>query len=195
MMTLKDYAASKKISYEAVRKQVNRYRDELGEHVFTDGRQQFLDAAAIEFLDERRMKNPIVQEQSSKNERIEELEVNYQNLLIKVAEQSDKIAKLMEWKAENAIAIASANQNQLMLEEKSKEIGSLKDELKDANKKVEELYNEKDAEVKRAEARAKLEVANVYRQKLEAMEKELEAERNRKLTLKERLFGKRIVKK
>ena len=194
-MTLKDYAASKKISYEAVRKQVNRYRDELGEHVFTDGRQQFLDAAAIEFLDERRMKNPIVQEQSSKNERIEELEVNYQNLLIKVAEQSDKIAKLMEWKAENAIAIASANQNQLMLEEKSKEIGSLKDELKDANKKVEELYNEKDAEVKRAEARAKLEVANVYRQKLEAMEKELEAERNRKLTLKERLFGKRIVKK
>ena len=194
-MTLKDYAASKKISYEAVRKQVNRYRAELGDHVFSDGRQQFLDAAAIEFLDERRMRNPIVQEQNDKNERMEELELNYQNLLIKVAEQADKIATLMEWKAENAVAIAAANQNQLMLEEKSKEIGDLKCSLKEASSKIEEMQKENQAAIKRAEANVKLEVANAYREKLEAMEKELAAERNRKLTLKERLLGRRSVKR
>ena len=43
MVTLKEYAEKKSISYEAVRKQVSRYREELGDHIKKEGRTQYLD--------------------------------------------------------------------------------------------------------------------------------------------------------
>ena len=43
MISLKDYAKKKNVSYEAVRKQVNRYRDELGDHLYKKDRTQYLD--------------------------------------------------------------------------------------------------------------------------------------------------------
>ena len=58
-ISIGDYAKQKGTSYEAVRKQVSRYKEELEGHVFKEGRTRFLDDYAVDFLEERRNKNPV----------------------------------------------------------------------------------------------------------------------------------------
>lgn len=103
MISIKDYAKSKAISYEAVRKQVNRYKAELGEHISRENRTQYLDEEAVAFLDKKRDGNPVVILQTDDKEHIEQLENENKRLLIKVAElqetiiaKSDKIEQLQE---------------------------------------------------------------------------------------------------
>ena len=115
VISLKDYAAQKNISYEAVRQQVVRYKDELEGHIIRDGRQQFLDEDAVAFLDAKRQKNPVAIIQQNKDEQIEELDNQVKQLLIKTAAQADRISELAQWKAENALAIAAAEQTKLLL--------------------------------------------------------------------------------
>lgn len=57
-LTLKQYANKWGVSYEAVRKQVKRYEEELRDHLSTQNNATFLDAYAQNFLDERRKYNP-----------------------------------------------------------------------------------------------------------------------------------------
>lgn len=100
MISLKDYAAQNGISYEAVRAQVNRFRDQLDEHIVRQGRQQYLDDVAVAFLNERRQKNPVVIYQHSKDEEIEQLRTEREQLLMKIAAQSDTLVGLMQYKLE-----------------------------------------------------------------------------------------------
>ena len=53
MISIKDYAKQKNVSYEAVRKQLVRYKDELQSHITTKNRMRFLDDYAVNFLDPR----------------------------------------------------------------------------------------------------------------------------------------------
>ena len=85
VISLKEYAQNNRISYEAVRQQVVRYAEELGDHIIKDGRQQFLDEEAVAFLDGKRQKNPVVVYQASKDEEIERLENQNKELLIELA--------------------------------------------------------------------------------------------------------------
>ena len=93
MVSLKDYAKSKKVSYEAVRKQVNRYREELGRHLIRDGKTQFLDEEGVAFLDEKRKSNPVIIMESDKDEQIEELRRVNDNLRVRVTELQDTLIK------------------------------------------------------------------------------------------------------
>ena len=124
MITLKDYAKQHNVTYEAIRSQVNRYRDQLGEHIIQDGRQQFLDDYAVDFLDERRQKNPVIIQQLDKDEQIEQLKNNENLLLAKIADQADRIAALERLRADNAEAIAGAKHNQLLLETATRDLES-----------------------------------------------------------------------
>lgn len=54
MISLKDYAKNKNVSYEAVRKQVNCYKTELERHIHKVNRTQYLDDEAVPFLDSKR---------------------------------------------------------------------------------------------------------------------------------------------
>ena len=116
VISLKEYAKNRNITYEAVRQQVVRYADELKEHLIKDGRQQFLNEEAVAFLDERRAKNPVVVQQADKDAELEELRQARDNLLLKVTAQADKIAELSEWKAENALLLAEAKHQQALLQ-------------------------------------------------------------------------------
>lgn len=100
IISLKDYAKQNRISYEAVRQQVVRYKDDLEGHIIRDGRQQFLDEEAVAFLDARRQKNPVAIIQMDKDETIEKLKENERILLAKIAEQADKITELQQFKIE-----------------------------------------------------------------------------------------------
>lgn len=57
MITLKDYAQNRCISYEAVRLTVKRYQSELEGHIIKKGRTRFLDDQAVNFLDDHRKDN------------------------------------------------------------------------------------------------------------------------------------------
>lgn len=125
LISLKDYAKQNNISYEAVRQQVVRYAADLEGHIIKDGRQQFLDEEAVAFLDSKRQKNPVAIIQMDKDEQLEALRDEKEQLLIKVAAQADKISELSEWKADNAVAIAEAKQQVFLLEEKNRTIDAL----------------------------------------------------------------------
>lgn len=133
VISLKEYAKQNNISYEAVRQQVVRYADELGEHLIRDGRQQFLDEEAVTFLDAKRQKNPVTIIQMDKDEQIETLRQEKETLLLKVAEQATQISDLAKWKADKAVEIAEANQKQRLLaagEEKIKALAGENDILR-----------------------------------------------------------------
>lgn len=93
MISIKEYAEKNHISYEAVRKQVARYRDTLKEHIIVQGRTQYLDDDAIAYLDEKRATNPVVIIESDKNTQIEELRTQNENLKIKILDLQDQLIK------------------------------------------------------------------------------------------------------
>lgn len=115
MKSIKDYAEYKNISYEAVRKQVVRYKDELDGHIHVQNRTKYLDEYAEEFLDAKRAASPVVVIQESKDEKIQELSDRVNEYLIKIAELQDKIIN------------------------RDEEIIKLKDSLTDANIEITQL--------------------------------------------------------
>ena len=93
MITLKEYAQRSGVTYEAVRKQVIRYKDELGEHVSIVKRTKYLDDEAVAFLDGKRKENPIFIQEADRSEKIERLEMENKALLVKIAELQEELLK------------------------------------------------------------------------------------------------------
>ena len=93
MKSIKEYAKEKQVSYEAVRKQISRYKNELKGHIQKVGRTQYLDEEAEAFLNEKRSTSPIILVQTSKDEELEELRKEKEMLLLKIAELQDQLLK------------------------------------------------------------------------------------------------------
>lgn len=162
VISLKDYAKRNNISYEAVRQQVVRYKDDLDAHIIRDGRQQFLDEEAVAFLDAKRQKNPVAIIQMDKDERIEDLQRQLdvaKNLIIELQDERNKLK-------DEKYALEQENLKIALLEADNK---AQKDKIAEAEQKALEANSE------------------AYRAK-----EELQAEKNRKLTLKERLLGRKL---
>lgn len=93
MISLKEYAKDKNKSYEAIRKQIVRYKKELEGHIVKVNRTQYLDEEAVAFLDTKRAENPIVIIESGKDEEIQRLEAENKTLLLKIAELQDALLR------------------------------------------------------------------------------------------------------
>lgn len=197
VMTLRDYAKKSNISYEAVRKQVVRYQEELAGHLIKDGRQQFLDEEAVAFLDAKRKKNPVAIYQMDKDAEIEDLRLEREQLLHKIAAQADRISELAEWKAENALLIASAEQSRFALAAAEKEKQQLEEIIQNVKAEMQVLTAEKVAEVSKA-AQAAQEAAEREKaalRDLEAQKAENEAMRAKNEAMKRRSWWERLMKK
>lgn len=96
VISLKDYAKRHDITYEAVRQQVARYREELGEHIVIDGRQQFLDEAAVTFLDTKREKNPVVIQNDDIRAELDEAKIALERLKFEYAKKEGQIELLKQ---------------------------------------------------------------------------------------------------
>ena len=194
VVSLKDYAAQKNVSYEAVRQQVVRYKDELAGHVIRDGRQQLLDEDAIAFLDAKRMKNPVAIIQMDKDERIEALEAQVKALLAKTADQADRISALAEWKADKALLIAEAEQHRLALQDAQNEKAALQHDYNQAIETIEQTQKEAaqsrqkalEAAERETQAQNRLENERAAREAAEAEAEKLRAEAN---SYKRSIFG------
>lgn len=107
MISLKDYAKKKNVSYEAVRKQVNRYRAELGDHLYRFERTQYLDEEGEAYLDRKRASNPVILIAHDKDAQIEELIQQNESLKIKVAELQEQVIQLQD-----RLLLLTAKQNE-----------------------------------------------------------------------------------
>lgn len=122
MVSMREYAAQKGVSYEAVRKQVNRYKKELEGHITKVSRTQYLDDEAVAFLDEKRQENPVILLQADKDEEIQRLHDENKALLLKVAELQDALLKEKDTVKElqtEKIALLEAKQEQEAAKRKS----------------------------------------------------------------------------
>lgn len=96
MISIKDYAAKNNVSYEAVRQQVKRYSKDLEGHIIKVSRTQYLDDDAVAFLDDKRRKNPVIVQETSKDNEIQALYQENKALLLKVTELQDQLLKERE---------------------------------------------------------------------------------------------------
>lgn len=93
MQTIKEYAKNNGVTYEAIRKQIKTYEVELKEHIMKNGRTQYLDDYAVDFLNKKRANNTIIVAQADKDEEIKRLENENKALLLKVAELQEQLLK------------------------------------------------------------------------------------------------------
>lgn len=91
VMSIKDYARARKISYEAARQQVKRYEKELQGHISKQNRTQYLDDYAVELLDDHRQQNPVVVINQDRDEEIERLRTENKALLQQIAALQDRL--------------------------------------------------------------------------------------------------------
>lgn len=91
MISLKDYAKNKNVSYEAIRKQVNRYKTELKEHIHKVNRTQYLDDEAVAFLDSKRTEGLVILLQMDKDEEIQRLSDENKALLVQIAQIQNEL--------------------------------------------------------------------------------------------------------
>lgn len=143
LVTIKEYAKKKHITYEAVRKQIQKFKDdELKDHIIRKNKTQYLDEYAVAFLDNKRRESPVTLLQIDRDEMIEQLEDQVKQLLVENAKQANRISELAEWKAENALLIAGAEHTRLMLEEKASRAAQ---EAAEANQRANTLEKENKA--------------------------------------------------
>lgn len=207
IISLKDYAKQKNISYEAVRQQIVRYASDLDGHIIKDGRQQFLDNEAVAFLDAKRKKNPVAIYQLEKDDEIERLENENKELLLKLSavqdqliksqeeyrQLSDKAAKVTLLEADNEAARARAAEAERRADVADRE----RREAETAFKKLQSDFEESEKGKSEAELRAQAaeDVAEINAQEAERAKAEADAVRAELEAIKNRSFWQRLFNK
>jgi len=135
MITIKDYASSRGISYEAVRQSIKRHHSEVSEHLHKQGRKTLLDAEAVEILDRYRNNTVTVQPQTN----VEQLEY--------ISALKDEIIRLQNENAEllkeRQKGIEASVRLELMTnttEKQERKIEALETELRAYHKTIFGLY-------------------------------------------------------
>jgi hypothetical protein len=109
MISFKEYADSHRITYESVRKQVKRYKQELTGHITVQNRKQYLDDYAVEFLNKRRNKNTVTilnAEAEAESVKNEELQAENKQLLYKIAQLQEQLLEAEKEKVKGIEAFA-----------------------------------------------------------------------------------------
>ena len=171
MISIKDYAAQHGISYEAARQQISRYSGRevdgfrISEHINKVGRTQYLDDDAVDFLNERRSRNPVIVQQEGQSETIERMRARIDSLQNRLIEAQDEYRTLLQDK--HAIEM----QAQKLLEDKQ-QVEVLRASTEAAEKRAEAAESVKEVALKaKEEAEA---AAERIKKDFEQLKKELE---------------------
>ena len=122
MISLRDYAKDAGISYEAVRKKVNQYREELEGHVHQQGRTKYLDDVAVAFLNDHRSHAPAVLYEAGRDQDLIALRKENDEL-------KDKLILAFERMQEQQALLVEAKAAQLMLESASQEASQARERV------------------------------------------------------------------
>lgn len=126
MLTIREYAKTRNVAYESVRKQVKRYSKELKGHTVKDGA-TMLDDYAMDFLDKHRMKREVNLIQEPDNEEVTQ---EIHNLKTEIEQLKQKLVdaqtEIINAKNETLAAHTKyqdlLERNQLLLEQKDSEL-------------------------------------------------------------------------
>lgn len=154
LITLKDFAKDQNISYEAVRKQVVRYAEELSGHIVKRNRTQYIDDYAIKFLKEKRRESPIIVQNIDQAEEIEDLKsqveslrgqlMTAQNELLKAKDQiiglQEESKELLEDKAKYNLLLEDSTAKEEQLKELTKERDEARTEAQSFKKSIFGFY-------------------------------------------------------
>ena len=165
-ISIKDYAKQKGVTYEAIRKQISRYKNELEGHIVVDHRRQLLDETAVAILDKHREGNPVIVYQQDKDEELQNLRDENNNLLKQTVALLNENKALIEKAGQIKLLEADneAKAQKLADAEKSAQSANLK--LSEATKAFEDKEQQLQAEI-------------------EQLRQQLESEKQRPLTLRE----------
>lgn len=145
LITIKQYAQSQHISYEAIRKQVVAYKHDLQDHIIRKGRTQYLDEYAIEFLTKRRRESPVIVLEQSKDETIADLKDQIDALRVQLMTAQNELLRekdhIIELQEESRKSLEAQARYTALLEE---------NESKD--EQIKELTEQRDAAVKEAQS-------------------------------------------
>ena len=162
-MTIKQYAESQNVTYEAVRKQIVGYGEELKDHIVRKGRTQYLDEWAVEFLTKRRRENPIILLSQDKDEAIEAMKqqietlrvqlMTAQNELLKsqderlkaqdrIIELQDEAKKTIEDRARYTALLEDNKAKEEKLKEAGDQIGDLSRQIEEKDGQIESIQKE-----------------------------------------------------
>ena len=171
MITVKQYAEDRNITIQAVHQSMKGKRKKglLEGHVHLVDGIKWLDDEAVAILDKDRRKPPVIYERENANATIEQLRNDKELLLAKLAEVS-------EWKANNAMAIAEAEQTRRALTAAERDKQLLEGFVADAKAEIAVLSGEK----VKAEEKARMEA-----EAAQAARDELTAAQERERLLKE----------
>ena len=123
LLTIKEYAQKKNVSYEAVRKQIQKYKDgELKDHIIRKNKTQYLDEYAVDFLDNRRRESPIMAIQMDKDEEIERLTNENKALLVQIVQIQNELIQIQKALSEEKDTVKQLQADKIaLLEEKQAE--------------------------------------------------------------------------
>ena len=133
-MTIKEYAMSRGVSYEAVRRQVTSLKKkELKKHIKYNGRTAELDDYAIEVLDQHRQPREVVvlasndetqKELERLHNQVHQLQTELQKSTMKINELLEEKVLLVEDKARNETLLLLADKEHDELQEVKQELAS-----------------------------------------------------------------------
>lgn len=131
--SIKDYAKSRKITYEAARQQVKRYEKELQGHIRKQNRTQYLDDYAVELLDDHRQQSPVVIVHQDRDAELEQLRADKVALLQQVASLQNELIKARDNEilaAKQTVLLEAAQSDREALQERVKELEAERDEAR-----------------------------------------------------------------
>lgn len=166
LVTIKQFADSQGITYEAVRRQVARYSEELSDHIIRQNRTQYLDEKAVEFLKERRRESPIVLQNMDQGEEIGRLQdqveslkaqlVTAQNKLLEAQERvislQDEAQKALEDRARYTALLEDHEDQKRKLQETSDQLRRVEADRDDAVQRAQDLQTERDEAVRESKS-------------------------------------------
>ena len=158
LMTIKQFAEDQGISYEAVRKQVSRYSEELSGHILKQNRTQYLDEKAVEFLKERRRESPIVLQTMDQGEEISRLRDQVESLKAQLMTAQNELLKSQDerLKAQDRI-IELQDEAKKTLEDRARYTALLEDnetktkKLQEAEDQLSEIQKARDDDLQALE--------------------------------------------
>ena len=141
LVTIREFADLQGITYEAVRKQVVRFSEELSGHVVRKNRTQYLDEVAVKFLQERRRESPIILQNMDQGEEISRLMDQVESLRAQLVSAQNKLLESQER------IISLQDEAQKALEDKARYTALLED-----NETKEKKLQETEDQLRRVEA-------------------------------------------
>jgi len=173
LKTIKQFAEEQHVTYEAIRKQLTRYADDLDGHIVKKNRKQYLDEYAVEFLKEKRRESPLILIKPDDVGMIEELKSQVETLKVQLLSAQNELLK------EKDRVIALQDETKKSLEAQVKYTALLED-----NKAKDEKLKETEAELSRS--RVQVEEGQ---KTIETLQKERDEAQSEVQSFEKTLFG------